>query len=160
MPDDVTSLLREHHEHPYEVTSMRFAKDVLSSFTEVAEHIEGIMIMQTDHDFFTLKDHSLSIIVSRGDRFPYPGPEGYCKVYNILWKKRSLATITMKVGCWRSSAIVRIMHRNIAWRDTVQHLESWKLLATTQRPPCSSVALVQNTWKMSDDAFFHMTEFL
>ena len=157
MPDDATRLLKKDHE-PYLVTSVEISRDILAQFTEVADHVDGIII--TDDNLFTSKDTSLSIMVLRGDLFTYPGTEGYCKIYAIMWEKRPLAIITMKVGCWSSQAIVRIVPRNNALRKTVQHLRSWKLHATTQRAPSSSTPLVQNTWKMSDDIFFYMTEFI
>jgi hypothetical protein len=157
MPDDATRLLKEDHK-PYLVTSVEICKDVLSRFTEVADHIDGIII--TDENLFISKDTSLSIMVLRGDLFNYPGAEGYCKIYTIMWEKRPLAIITMKVGCWSSQAIVRIVHHNNALRKTVQHLRSWKLQAATQCAPSSSAPLVKNTWKMSDDIFFYMTEFI
>ena len=156
MPDNVTGLLKKDHK-PYKVTKVTFAKDVLSSFQKVVDHVDGIIVMDK---CLTLEDHSLSIMVLRGHPF-YPGFSGterYCKEYNIQWKNRLLATITMKVESWSSRAIVCFMDCNIAWRETVRDLESWKLM--TRRLPSSPVPLVQNIWKMPNDTFFHMTEFL
>jgi len=106
-----------------------------------------------------LNTASLSLRVSVGDVFPYPGLEGHCKVFTILWRSRPLATIRMKVGCWSSSAIVNIMYENIEWRDAVLQLVLWKRRISLPRKSTSSV-LAQNVWEMSDDMFSQVIKYL